>query len=126
MQTMRLFFCIDMPVEVKKTVAELQSRLRLLAKGQVRWTRQEGLHLTLKFLGDTNPGERDVAVELVRRAAAESAPFEMRIHGAGAFPNFRSPRVFWLGIEELAGGLKALQNRIENDFSAQGFSAEER
>ncbi len=126
MQTMRLFICMDTPAEVKKAVADLQIRLRPLAKGLVSWPRQEGLHLTLKFLGDTDAGRREIAAELVRRAAAEAGPFEMSVGGVGAFPNFKHPRVFWIGIQEPTGKLISMQKRIEKDFSAQGFSAEER
>jgi RNA 2',3'-cyclic 3'-phosphodiesterase len=126
MENLRLFVCIEMPAEIKKTVAGIQIRLRPLAKGFVSWARQEGLHITLKFLGEVESKELDKVAEAVAQAAREIKPFELTITGTGGFPNLKSPRVFWVGIEEPTGMLLKLQAQIESEFTAMGFAREDR
>src|ERR1035441_9550146 len=47
---MRAFIAIDLPESLHATLAEMQQAVRGAAQG-ARWTRPEGIHLTLKFLG---------------------------------------------------------------------------
>ncbi len=122
----RSFVCIELPEEIKKKLAELQSRLRPLAKGSVSWPKPEGLHLTLKFLGDVDPGRLDAAADALLAGCAESHGFHVSLRGTGGFPDLRAPRVLWAGLSEPSGELKKLQLRMEQAFLANGFAAEER
>ncbi len=72
----------------------------------VRWVRLDGLHLTLRFLGPTEPERIEptiVAIDRVGRSAG--GPFEIELAGAGSFPAGRRPRTIWIG---LTGGQEAL------------------
>ncbi len=122
----RSFVCIELPAEIKKSLADLQSRLRPLAKGAVSWPKPEGLHLTLKFLGDVDAGRLDAAADALLRSCAESHGFQVCLRGTGGFPDLRMPRVLWAGLAEPSGELEKLQRRIEQAFRAAGFAAEER
>lgn len=122
----RSFVCIELPEEIKKNLADLQSRLRPLAKGIVSWPKPEGLHLTLKFLGDVDPGRLDAAADALMRGCAESHGFQVCLRGTGGFPDLRAPRVLWAGLFEPSGELEKLQRRIEKTYRVAGFAAEER
>jgi RNA 2',3'-cyclic 3'-phosphodiesterase len=126
MESLRLFTCVDLPTEIKKVITSLQVRLRPLAKGYVSWARPEGLHLTLKFLGQVAASRVAEITGLMVSAAHEAQPFELFISGTGAFPNFSRPRIYWAGIQEPTGTLQRLQSHIEQTFRAAGFAAEER
>jgi len=126
METLRLFICVDLPAEIKNVITSLQVRLRPLAKGYVSWARPEGLHLTLKFLGQVAASRVAEITELMENAGRKAQPFELIISGTGAFPNFARPRVYWAGIQEPAGILQRLQSQLEAELCAAGFSAEER
>jgi 2'-5' RNA ligase len=53
--------------------------------------------------------------------------FELTTGIVGAFPNFRRPRVLWVGLQgEGMKTLEQLQQQIEQQMVAQGFPAEER
>jgi 2'-5' RNA ligase len=58
-------------------------------------------------------------------SAAASSGFTFALRGAGAFPNFRRPRVFWLGVEN-AEGLNHVQSSVERVFAPLGFPTEQR
>jgi RNA 2',3'-cyclic 3'-phosphodiesterase len=122
----RLFVCIEMPADVKKIIVGLQIRLRPLAKGFVSWARQEGLHITLKFLGEVESKKLEKVSESVAQATRGIEPFELTVNGVGGFPSLKWPRVFWVGIEEPTGTLLKLQAQIESEFTTLGFAKEER
>jgi 2'-5' RNA ligase len=65
----------------------------------VRPVRPEQLHLTLRFLGDTDEGAVDDLKDLMATSVADVDPFSISFHGVGAFPNARKPRVIWIGIQ---------------------------
>jgi len=129
----RLFIALDLPQAIRQAVAELQERLRevenhkgLHANWNITWTRQEGMHLTLKFLGEVEgkkvPGIQAVLTEVGR----VFRPITIQIKGLGAFPSSRAPRVVWLGIEESKGELDRLQKRLDELLAPLGFLPEAR
>ena len=125
MAQIRTFIAIEIPEDKKAEIKRLQSELRNL-RGSVRWVRPEGMHLTLKFLGD-------VEDSLIVKLAAEVADatgycerFNIGITGTGAFPNFRRPRVFWIALREPTGELAQLAAKINHKLENLGFPAEKR
>ena len=64
--------------------------------------------------------------DAVREAAAAQAAFPLRVGGAGAFPNARRARVVWLGTQEGAAGLEALNAALAKAFEPLGYPREER
>ncbi|MBC7188086.1 MAG: RNA 2',3'-cyclic phosphodiesterase [Calditrichaeota bacterium] len=125
MAKIRTFIAIDIPAAQKEQIAQLQATLRRVG-GRISWTRPEGIHLTLKFLGDVDQAQIPAVAEAVARASRQVAPFEVSIAGVGAFPNFRQPRVLWVGIEEPTGRLKTLARAIEEELRPLGFPPEGR
>jgi 2'-5' RNA ligase len=122
--TWRLFLAVPLPADVKRLAAEQISSLG--AEGwPVRWVQPETAHLTLHFLGET---ERERA-ELVRLSlpgvVAAHAPFDLRTAGLGVFPNFRHPRVLWLGLHGPAHRLEALEHDIGGALRNLGFPGTE-
>ena len=99
------------------------------SKGGVGWTRPEGIHLTLKFLGDIRESQIQPLQGVLTRAAAPARPFTLEARGLGVFPTARAPRVLWIGLhggpEELAV-LRRLQAEVEEGAAALGFQKEAR
>lgn len=120
---MRLFVAIDIPDEVRAEVSELISKLRP-ACPKARWARIEGVHVTLKFIGETP----DASFAQIKAALALVVPrpsIAIRFRGVGFFPNARRPRVFWAGVE--AGPeLAALAGAVEDVLHPLGVPRETR
>ena len=76
----------------------LRKELADVDKG-VRPVRPEQLHLTLRFLGDTDEGAVDDLGDLMATSVAGIRPFSISFSGVGAFPNARKPRVVWIGMQ---------------------------
>ena len=68
---MRAFIAIDLPDPLHTALAEAQRDFRAGAR-DARWTRPEGIHLTLKFLGEIS----DAQTKLVVEALAHVSQFE--------------------------------------------------
>ncbi len=123
----RSFIAIDLPADLKERLRQTSDSLsRQAPRGSVRWSRIEGIHLTLKFLGDvarTDLGQIEAALAQVCRA---QAPFVFTASGLGCFPNVRRPRVLWVGIREESGALAGLQREIERALDPLGHPPERR
>jgi len=113
-ERLRLFVAVAIPEWVREEMARVQRELQpLAAPGDVRWTKPEQLHLTLKFLGDVPANALEALKKSMADACAGVRPFRLRARGIGFFPDSRSPRVIWVGFEGEENGLTDLQKRVE-------------
>ena len=93
-------------------------------KGDIRWTRNGGLHLTLKFLGDINREQVEAILTTLRDIAQQRPPLRVVAQGLGAFPNLRRPRVLWVGLQ--GERISELSEAIETALLPLDFPPEER
>ena len=106
----RLFVAIDLPQEVKDSLVALQGGLP-----GARWVGTEGLHLTLRFIGEMSSAEADDIHAAL--ATVTGAPFMARLESAGTFSGRGGPRVVWAGairdtpLERLKRGIDAALRR---------------
>jgi 2'-5' RNA ligase len=123
---MRLFVACELPPATKAGLAEVQSRLRSRGAEELRWVRPEGMHLTLKFLGEV-PAERAPAIEEALARAVEG-PLELRLafRALGSFGGPTRLRVVWVGAEGDAPRLVELASRVDAALTPLGFPRERR
>jgi 2'-5' RNA ligase len=127
MQTVRTFIAIELSPDILAQVGRLQDRVREdLPPGLVRWVHPEGIHLTLKFLGDVDQAALPEIEQALRAACAPHAPFDLRVADMGCFPNPRRPRVVWIGVEDESHSLVPLQRDVEQAIAPLGFPTEQR
>ena len=120
---MRAFVAIDLPDPIRAALAEAQQGFRSVCS-DARWTRPEGIHLTLKFLGEIS----DVQAGQVVEALAQIGPFDpfsVEVSGFGFFPQAQRPRVFWAGVVA-PQALAELAARVESHAESLGFARENR
>jgi len=111
----RLFVAVPIPDPVRDKMRAVQLELHSLAPhSAVRWTKSEQFHLTLRFLGDVPSRRVEDLRESVRAACAGAPALSLRARGVGFFPNARSPRVVWVGINDGKDYLADLQRKIES------------
>jgi RNA 2',3'-cyclic 3'-phosphodiesterase len=93
---------------------------------RIRWVRTDGLHLTLRFLGPTDPGMVEELGRVVAAVAQTAAPFEIVLAGGGAFPVLGRPRALWLGVTTGAETLAGLATALAAPLEALGWPADSR
>jgi len=121
---MRTFIAIEIPDEAKREIAKVQDQLKDLDMS-ASWTRPEGIHLTLKFLGEVPEAKVPEIMDALAITAGTGA-LRIEIAGAGAFPNAKSPRVIWSGVAGEVEKLTTLQAAVEDAMRKLGFEAEAR
>lgn len=126
-QPLRLFTAVELPDALRRQIAALQDDLRRrLPPKVVRWTNPDGIHLTLKFLGDT-PADRVEAIAQAMTAAARGfAPFSFTVAGFGCFPNPRRANVLWAGVPEVPKELAGVQRALDLQLTRLGFERDKR
>lgn len=126
MNKIRTFVAIEIPDGIRSKLAELQSELKPLG-GRVSWVKVDNIHLTLKFLGDTETTLIDQIASQLQRSVETIAPFRVDVAGVGAFPNEKHPRVIWVGASSQPDDqLKLLAARIDAETARFGFQKENR
>jgi len=121
----RLFVALDLTRDVRARLEALQAALRTMPL-PLRWARPEGIHLTLKFLGEVARERLDEVEAALEAAAPRHAPFLLEAEGVGTFPEAGPPRVIWVGVRDPSGAARALQESIEAELEAIGFARERR
>ena len=127
MEKIRAFIAIELDESIKESLTKLQERLKgQVPQGSVRWVRSEGIHLTLKFLGDVPADQIGEITRALERSCQGFAPSSLSCGGLGCFPDLKRPRVVWVGVREETGTLAQLQKAIEENVAPLGYPPEKR
>jgi 2'-5' RNA ligase len=126
MEEIRSFIAIELPEEVKLSLARLQNRLKAGGGRSIKWVDPESIHLTLKFLGNIVPDTTGKITKALGEACRGISPFSLELGGPGVFPNERRVRVVWVGLKGEVEKLQQLQKRIDSILAPLGFMAETR
>jgi 2'-5' RNA ligase len=113
----RLFVAVDVPDHL---VIELLGRLepvRASVPG-ARWTRPDGWHVTLKFLGWTPPEAVPEVGAAVGTIAASMRWFDTRITRVGAFPKPGRARVLWAGLDDDGGTFAQMVKQLDDALAS--------
>ncbi|HPC35955.1 MAG TPA: RNA 2',3'-cyclic phosphodiesterase [Candidatus Marinimicrobia bacterium] len=103
---------------IKQTIPELRENVRLVPTNN--------LHLTLKFLGDTDEKAIPDISKALDSVITTIDRFEYICEGLGCFPNNRKPRVLWLGIGQGFEQIQKLSQAIESVLGKFGYQPEKR
>ncbi len=120
---MRLFVALELSDALRAAVRELLDRLQR-AHAEVHWVRPEGMHLTLKFIGEV-PEDKLASIRQALSSVQSAKLVTMEFRGLGYFPNERRPRVLWVGIEA-SENLAALAAQMEAALEPLGIARENR
>jgi RNA 2',3'-cyclic 3'-phosphodiesterase len=91
---MRLFVAIDLDDPIRQRILRFMEGVRGFAP-EARWISPASLHITLKFIGESEQLE---AIQ-EKLGKVQARPAKISFRGTGFFPTPRSPRVFWIGVE---------------------------
>jgi 2'-5' RNA ligase len=122
----RAFLAIEPPEDILQKISGLQDKLRREISGRISWTRSQGQHLTLKFFGDISKEDVNNICAAVQKRAISESNLNLKVETLGVFPDARRPRVLWCGVIGDVEKLITLQKKLDSDFAAIGFPAEDR
>jgi 2'-5' RNA ligase len=126
-QTLRVFIALELPQQVSAALEKQVDDLRAYLPGRaIRWVRAEGIHLTLKFLGDVPSDALPDIKAATESAASGCGHISLRAEGLGCFPDTKRPRVVWLGLKGQLDTLQSLRDQVEARISPLGYPTEKR
>jgi 2'-5' RNA ligase len=128
-ETCRLFIAVPFPSEIKEQCGQLVSRLQTairFAGAHPAWVKTQSLHLTLLFLGATNPLRCPEILSLMEKTSKDVKHFNLRLAEVSLFPNPKNPRVIALNLFGELLTLQALQNSLHSNFGENGFQFDSR
>jgi 2'-5' RNA ligase len=125
-EQLRSFIAIELPEDAKKGLARLRRELERDEHKFVKWVDPQGIHLTLKFLGNIAAKRVAEITEAMGEAAQGISPFHLEISGIGTFPSLNQVRVFWVGVGGELDKLSRLQQNMDSALATLGFAKEER
>ncbi len=120
---MRVFFAIEFEEEIKECLNSLQQEIKKYCSGG-NFSHKENFHLTLRFIGEQNPGQVEKLKRVLYAAAAGTPGFQLQIGRLGAFSK-GNKKIIWTGLEE-NNELQKLYYRLEAELVREGYSGEGR
>jgi len=120
----RCFIAVNLPVELKMAIGNVIAPLKK-SGADVKWVNVENIHLTLKFLGNTDESLIPDITETLSKKLSHYKAFYITIAGVGCFPSEKRPKVIWIGMEDSAV-LRNIWNDVDTTLSGFGFLPEGR
>ena len=115
----RLFVAIPVPRFIRSRLASLREDLP-----DLRWVIEENIHLTLKFIGDTDSQLTDRIVGQLHTVQVK--PFLLSVSGVGVFPDRGNPAVMWAGFGSAHPHLFQLHKQVDDALFAIGIEPDRR
>jgi RNA 2',3'-cyclic 3'-phosphodiesterase len=122
MSTFRGFIAVEI-----NTTPEITAFEKDIAKtnADVKLVEPENIHITLKFLGDTDEQHIDAIEQFMKESVVGIPPFPITLKGTGVFPNENYLKVIWIGITDTTS-LENIARTLEEKLSILGFKKENR
>ncbi len=133
----RAFLAVELDEPLRSRLTQVQHELkqaldRDLDAVRLTWVQPSSLHLTVKFLGDTDESVIDPLRAAVGALGSQHLPIHIPLERLGVFPRPQQPRVLWIGpslaweASEDASRLASLHRAVESCCETFGFPAEAR
>lgn len=123
----RMFIAIELPGRIRRSLADLTDRMQKglqFSACRPSWVSTDTMHLTLRFLGPVSPERVPELLAALEPVVARFEPPRMRAMSLGVFPDWKRPRVLWVGVRDKNDCLTPLQRSIETAVEALGFEPE--
>jgi len=124
MAIIRLFIALKVE-ELQPKIAQFLEELKML-KGKISWVPLENVHLTLKFLGETEESKVARIIKTLKSTAKSYPPFKVTLKETGSFPSLNNPKVLWIGVKDETETLINLAKEIENKMVSLDYPLEKR
>lgn len=122
----RAFIAITLSPEIHRGLAQIMDSLKsIMPDAPVRWVKPQNVHLTIKFLGNISFSNQELLTRGLVSESKRHAAFELSVGGLGVFPNFRRPKVIWVGVQA-PEELFALHKGVEGEMARLGYAPEPR
>ena len=124
-EKLRTFIALELGQKQVQTLATYTQQLQNKFPSGFRWVKPGHMHLTLKFFGEISPKQVETVSNVLAQFCLNIKPFNLRVEGYGAFPNWRNPRTIWAGLTPVQE-VQSLHHQIDEALAQVGFQPEGR
>ncbi len=124
--SIRVFVAVGISAKAREQLIDAVDRIRREIPQGIQWANPDGMHLTLKFLGNIPLSGVEPLLSCLEPVASSHHLFSLELAGLGMFPNRRKPRVLWAGADGDLDALTSLQQASEEAINALGYPPEQR
>lgn len=124
MPNLRTFIAIELSDEAKAEIGRIRDFF-LKKDFPLALPKKDTLHLTLVFLGNVEEDRLKTVFKKTQFAAGSVRPFLLELSSLGAFPNFKLPKVLWVGLRGEIDQLKKLTTILKEEFEKEKFDFDE-
>ncbi|OYT30008.1 RNA 2',3'-cyclic phosphodiesterase [Thermoplasmatales archaeon ex4572_165] len=117
MNQFRGFIAVELPVN--ETIKKFHDEIAKLLTN-IKLVELENMHITLKFLGDTNEDNIENIYHIIQNSIKDIQPFSIQLKGTGVFPNQKYIKVIWVGIEKTEK-MSLISSSLNAQLSTLGF-----
>ena len=121
----RSFLAFELPEDIKKVVTTVLRKGRELPL-DLRWVKQDNIHLTVVFMGNVSQEKIHAIGESVKKVCTGTDPFEISPRGLGFFGSRRHPRVLWMGFNGEIHRMGRFRDAIQKNLKPFGIKMERR
>ena len=121
----RAFLAVSLDPSIQQTLTQIQNEFKTLGC-DVKWVKPHNIHLTLKFFGDIEKKQLNDIIDAVTDVLQGTSIMTASLSTLGTFPNLRSPKVVWVGLNDPENKIFSLVQVLEKEFFNLGFPKENR
>ena len=119
----RTFIALEISDVIRNQITLIQKQLA--NKGaEVKWSKKENIHLTLKFMGEIDDKKHVKIIEAIDSVGENTRRLKLFLTELGMFPNEFRPTVIWVGIGGEVEELRQMAERCDYYLTANGFEIE--
>ncbi|MCX7965023.1 MAG: RNA 2',3'-cyclic phosphodiesterase [Syntrophorhabdaceae bacterium] len=122
---MRAFIAFELPSDIKSYLSTIINTMSSKIR-DVKWVSTDGLHITMKFLGEIEEAKIDIIKNSLTHLENRYAPFKLILSEIDAFPNKKRPRVIVVNLKNGVDIVRNIFQDIENNLENIGFEKETR
>ena len=121
-EKIRTFIAID--IKASSDLIAFENEFKNI-DSKIKIVEPNNIHITLKFLGDTDIHLIDDIHKKIEKSVNEIKPFDIKLEGTGVFPNTNYLKVIWVGIKN-GQQLEEISNKIDKNLNELGIKKEKR
>lgn len=119
----RLFIALNIQQSIKEYLTKIIDDFKSKG-GKIKWVEPDNMHLTLKFLGNTEYSLVEGIKSQLDNLTADSTQIISDLSRIGGFPNLRAPKVLWVDLEKNRDQIIELAKSIDTSLSEIGFATD--
>ena len=109
----RLFIALKIEDDIKQKFNAIINDFKTKG-GNIKWVDTRNMHITLKFLGNTDSNLVENISHLMEKSVSGFNLIQSDFTMLGGFPNLRKPKVIWVDLEKNRNQIIELANKIHD------------